>query len=176
MKIFLVIVFFISLLHSNDKIINNKMNTLKCLYPEISPQELLDAKELNIKEHIENLLYADIHKDKYFLKAVVLDYYYNANNIDNFYKKAYLNANPKEKDQIGLYYAFYLQRTGQFKEAISHLKGLGIVGSKSLNIPKKLAYLYEIFDVEKDVEANAYFRIKKISFDEIRDEINLCIE
>ncbi|MEV9477564.1 hypothetical protein ACOTVS_11100 [Aliarcobacter butzleri] len=171
-KILIVICFLNSFIFAEE--IDNKIKTLSCLYKELSPKELLEEKELNVKEHIENLLYADAHKDKYFLKALVLDYYYNASNIDSFYKKAYLNSSSKEKDLVGLYYAFYLQKNGQFKEAITHLKGLGVIGSNKLNIPKKIAYLYEIFGLEKDLDSKAYFKIKNVDFNEIGEEINAC--
>lgn len=153
---------------------DKKIKTLACLYPEISHQELLEEKQLNNAEHIENLLYADKHKDKYFYKALVLDHYYNSKNIANYYKKAYETANNKEKNKTGLYYAFYLQKIGDYKEAATHLRGLGIVGSSSINVPKKIAYLYELFNLEKDKGVEAYFRVKKIDFNEIKEEIDNC--
>lgn len=153
---------------------NKTINTLSCLYKEINPKEIFKEKDLEKSEHINNLLNADVHKDKYFLKALVLDYYYRANNIDSIYKKAYQTAHVTEKEQVGLYYAFYLQKVGMHKDAIKHLRGMEILSSKKLEIPKKIAYLYELFGVEKDVEINSYFNIKKIDFNEVGAEINEC--
>ena len=47
--------------------------------------------------------------DKVFLKALVLDYLYNASNIEDFTKCIH-KSRYKKKDQIGLYYAIYLQK------------------------------------------------------------------
>lgn len=168
------ILFFMGLLVNVMVADNKTINTLACLYKEINPKEIFKEKDLEKLEHINNLLYADAHKDKFFLKALVLDYYYKANNIDNIYKKAYQVAHVTEKEQVGLYYAFYLQRVGMYKEAIKHLRGMEIISSKKLDIPKRIAYVYELFGEQKDVEINSYFNIKKVDFNDVGAEINEC--
>lgn len=61
---------------------------------------MLEDKGLNTKEHIENLLYDDEHKDKYFLKALVLDYYYNSPKAEEYYQMAYQKLKLKKKDWL----------------------------------------------------------------------------
>ena len=61
-----------------------------------------------------------------------------------------------------------------YKEAIKHLRGMEIISSKKLDIPKRIAYVYELFGEQKDVEINSYFNIKKVDFIDVGAEINEC--
>lgn len=149
--------------------------TLFCLYPELKqPIEILKDEELTSKEHIENLLYSKVHDKEYFLKALVLDYLYNGKNIEDFYKNAYLNADTKDKAKIGLYYSIYLQKNGNYKEAISLLRGIYIFAGKSFNIPTKVAYAYSLSSQKGDIETEAFLKIKKIDMNKVKEHINEC--
>ena len=149
--------------------------TLFCLYPELKqPIEILKDEELTSKEHIENLLYSKVHDKEYFLKALVLDYLYNASNIEDFYKNAYTKADIKNKDQIGLYYAIYLQKNGDYKKAISLLRGIEIFASEKYNIPTKVAYAYKLSSIKEDIKTNSYLRVKKIDLKKIEENIGDC--
>ena len=149
--------------------------TLFCLYPELKqPIEILKDEELTSKEHIENLLYSKVHDKEYFLKALVLDYLYNASNIEDFYKNAYTKADIKNKDQIGLYYAIYLQKNGDYKKAISLLRGIEIFASVKYNIPTKVAYAYKLSSAKEDIKTNSYLKVKKIDLKKIEENIGDC--
>lgn len=149
--------------------------TLFCLYPELKqPIEILKDEELTSKDHIENLLYSKVHDKEYFLKALVLDYLYNASNIEDFYKNAYIKADIKNKDQIGLYYAIYLQKNGDYKKAISLLRGIEIFASEKYNIPTKVAYAYKLSSAKEDIRTNSYLKVKKIDLKKIEENIGDC--
>lgn len=165
----------IVLLFSLASLYANKVDILHCLYPEVKPFEVLKEKGLDTKGHIKNLLYAEKHKYKYFLKALVLDYYYHANNIESFYKKAYKAADIQKKDLVGIYYAFYLQKQGEFEKATNLLRGIDVYASKKYNIQKKIGYLYVLFDLEPGIKIDSYLKkIKKVDIDVIKKDIDEC--
>ena len=115
-----------------------------------------------------------MHDKEYFLKALVLDYLYNASNIEDFYKNAYTKADTKNKDQIGLYYAIYLQKNGDYKKAISLLRGIEIFASAKYNIPTKVAYAYKLSSIEEHIKTKSYLRVKKIDLKKIEENISDC--
>ena len=115
-----------------------------------------------------------MHDKEYFLKALVLDYLYNASNIEDFYKNAYTKADIKNKDQIGLYYAIYLQKNGDYKKAISLLRGIEIFASEKYNIPTKVAYAYKLSSIKEDIKTNSYLKVKKIDLKKIEENIGDC--
>ena len=177
LKLSVVVVFFINVLFANQNYQNKNgvEKTLFCLYPELKqPIEILKDEELTSKEHIENLLYSKVHDKEYFLKALVLDYLYNASNIEYFYKNAYIKADIKNKDQIGLYYAIYLQKNGDYKKAISLLRGIEIFASEKYNIPTKVAYAYKLSSIKEDIKTNSYLKVKKIDLKKIEENIGDC--
>ena len=177
LKLSVVVVFFINVLFANQNYQNKNgvEKTLFCLYPELKqPIEILKDEELTSKEHIENLLYSKVHDKEYFLKALVLDYLYNASNIEDFYKNAYTKADIKNKDQIGLYYAIYLQKNGDYKKAISLLRGIEIFASEKYNIPTKVAYAYKLSSIKEDIKTNSYLKVKKIDLKKIEENIGDC--
>ena len=177
LKLSVVVVFFINVLFANQNYQNKNgvEKILFCLYPELKqPIEILKDEELTSKEHIENLLYSKVHDKEYFLKALVLDYLYNASNIEDFYKNAYTKADIKNKDQIGLYYAIYLQKNGDYKKAISLLRGIEIFASEKYNIPTKVAYAYKLSSIKEDIKTNSYLKVKKIDLKKIEENIGDC--
>lgn len=177
LKVLIIILFFVNLLFANQNYQNKNEveKTLFCLYEELKhPIEILKEEDLIKKEHIENLLYSKVHNKEYFLKSLVLDYLYNGNNIEDFYKNAYLNADIKNKDKVGLYYAIYLQKKGNYKEAISLLRGIDIFASEKLNIPNKIAYAYFLGSLKDDIKTESFLKIKKIDLNKAKEEINDC--
>ena len=106
--------------------------------------------------------------------CIVLDYLYNASNIEDFYKNAYTKADIKNKDQIGLYYAIYLQKNGDYKKAISLLRGIEIFASEKYNIPTKIAYAYKLSSIKEDIKTNSYLKVKKIDLKKIEENIGDC--
>ena len=177
LKLSIVVVFFINVLFANQNYQNKNgvEKILFCLYKELKhPVEILNEEDLMKKEHIENLLYSKIHDKEYFLKALVLDYLYNGKNIEDFYKNAYLNADTKDKAEIGIYYSIYLQKNGNYKEAISLLRGIYIFASKSFDIPTKVAYAYSLSSQKGDIETESFLKRKKIDMNKIKEDINDC--
>ena len=177
LKLFVVVVFFINVLFANQNYQNKNgvEKILFCLYKELKhPVEILNEEDLIKKEHVENLLYSKVHDKEYFLKALVLDYLYNGKNIEDFYKNAYTKADIKNKDQIGLYYAIYLQKNGDYKKAISLLRGIEIFASEKYNIPTKVAYAYKLSSAKEDIRTNSYLKVKKIDLKKIEENIGDC--
>lgn len=156
----------------------NLEKVLLCLYKDTDPKEILIKEGLDSAETIENLLYAEKHKKEYFLKALTLDYLYKVSNIEDYYKKAYINAGYKEKSNVGLYYAIYLQKIGKNKEAIELLRGIDIYASKTKEIPRKIAYAYLLSGdkktIQEDIKIESYLRIKKVDLNQAGVEINEC--
>lgn len=177
LKLSVVVVFFINVLFANQNYQNKNgvEKILFCLYKELKhPVEILNEEDLMKKEHIENLLYSKVHDKEYFLKALVLDYLYNGKNIEDFYKNAYLNADIKNKDKVGLYYAIYLQKKGNYKEAISLLRGIDIFASEKLDTPTKIAYAYSLGTLKDDIKTESFLKIKKIDMNKVKEDINDC--
>lgn len=170
MKYLILILFIVIGLNAQDK----HISIMNCLYKEIDIKKVLEDKGLNTKEHIENLLYDDEHKDKYFLKALVLDYYYNSPKAEEYYQMAYQKTQIKEKGLVGLYYALYLQKLNKHEESTRLLRGIDIYQGKGLDVPKKIAYQYEVYGLKKDISIESYFKLKGIMFSEIQGEINEC--
>lgn len=171
MRIIALLVFsFLSLYAKSDR----QMEIIECLYKSPNAQKIIEENGLTKRENIENLLYAEKHEKEYFLKAIVLDYLYGAKNIDIYYKKAFEKAKKEDKENIGMFYTLYLLKTGAHSEAIKFLRGYSIYGPISLDIPKKIAYIYEVFGLEKDKEVNAYLKLKHIDDYFIKGEVNGC--
>lgn len=148
--------------------------TLKCLYKEVNIEMLIQNKGLDTKEHIENLLYSPEHKDKYFLKAVVLDYYYDSPKAREFYDAAFKNSEIQEKGYIGLYYALYLQKKEMHEEATKVLRSIDSFHGKGLDIPRKVAYQYNVYGLKPDIQIANYFKLKGILDLEIEGEVDAC--
>lgn len=151
-----------------------EMKTLKCLYKDVDATKILEEYDLYKKENIENLLYAEKHKDEFFLKALVLDYLYDAHNIDAYYKQAIEKSKRTQKIDATLFYVLYLHKTGQHEKAISTLRGLEYSVSLNRNIPKKVAYSHFIFGIKENQNTKAYLKLKKIENEFIKGEINEC--
>lgn len=147
---------------------------LQCLYKDFDAKEILREEGLDNSENIENLLYADKHKKEYFLKALTLDYLYKSRNIEDIYKKAFDGAKIDTKVTVGIYYVMYLQKVKDYEEAIRILRGLDLIASKKVDIPRKIAYIYAIANQKKDSKTENYLKLKKIDLNEIGDKINEC--
>ncbi|MFX4240189.1 hypothetical protein ACOL3H_06785 [Aliarcobacter butzleri] len=175
------IIFFVLIMTTAiayDKKSDNLEGILLCLYKDMNPREILKKEGLDSTETIQNLLYAEKHKKEYFLKALVLDYLYKSNNIEDFYKNAYINADYNNKSMVGIYYAIYLQKMRKNKEAINLLRGISIFASKNKDIPRKIAYAYLLAedkkDIQNDTKIESYLKIKKVDLEEAGVEINEC--
>lgn len=170
MKYLILILITILGLNAQDK----HISIMNCLYKEIDVKKVLEDKGLNTKEHIENLLYENEHKEKYFLKALVLDYYYSSKKAEEYYQMAYQTTQIKEKGLVGLYYALYLQKMNRHEESTRLLRGIDIYQGKGLDIPKKIAYQYEVYGLKKDISTESYFKLKGIMHSEIQGDVNEC--
>lgn len=171
-KLIISLLLFIKLFADDKNEADYKI--LKCLYKEINIEKVIENKGLNTKEHIENLLYAPEHKDKYFLKAVVLDYFYDSSKAKDYYDIAYKTTDIKEKGFVGLYYAVYLQRKGLHTEATKVLRSIDSYHGKGLDIPRKIAYQYYIYGLKQDIQITNYLKLKGILDLEIEGEIDGC--
>ena len=80
----------------------------------------------------------------------------------------------KLKDQVGLYYAIYLQKNGDYKKAISLLRAIEIFASEKYNIPTKVAYAYKLSSAKEDIRTNSYLKVKKIDLKKIEENIGDC--
>lgn len=154
--------------------VDKKSQIMNCLYKEVDAKQVLIDKGLNTREHIENLLYSDEHKEKYFLKALVLDYYYNSSKAAEYYDMAYQKADFNEKGLIGLHYALFLQKRDKQFESTKLLRGIDVYNGKGLDIPRKIAYQYEVYGLKKEIEMVNYFKLKGIINNEIQGDINDC--
>lgn len=147
---------------------------LTCLYKNIDVKKILKDEGLDNEEAIRNLLYAEKHKNEYFLKAIVLDYLYKGNNIGDYYKKAYKKSTGLQKIEAGMYYSIYLQKKGEFIEAYNLLREMEIFAGASQEVIKKIGYLYLLSGKQKELKAESYIEIKKIDLDLLGVEINVC--
>lgn len=167
--IFILLVLTISIFAAE-----NKNKTMNCLFKEVDAKKVLDDKGLNTKEHIENLLYGEEHKEKYFLKALVLDYYYNSLKAEEFYEHAYQKADFNEKGLIGLYYALYLQKIDKQFESTRLMRGMDIYMGKGFDMPKRIAYQYEVYGLKIEPDMASYFKLKGIVSAEVKGDVNEC--
>lgn len=153
---------------------NNQNKIMMCLYKNQDAKKILEENGLNKKENIQNLLYAEKHKEEYYLKALVLDYLYGANNIDAFYKKAFEKSGKTEKTDIALFYTLYLQKKGSFDEATKFLRDFSVYAPTKLAIPKKIAYMYYVYGLPMDINIKSYFKVNHIEEYFIKGEISDC--
>lgn len=151
-----------------------EMKILRCLYKEVDAHKIIQEYDLYKKENIENLLYAEKHKEEYFLKAIVLDYLYDAYNIDLYYKQAIEKSKRLQKIEASFLYVLYLHKVGEHEKAISVLRRLEPSVSANRNIPKKVAYSHILFGVKESSNTKAYLKLKKIESEFIKGEINEC--
>lgn len=157
----------------------NKATLLKaeCAFKErISFQPILEDARITAPRHIKTLLEDSRFEERYFLKAIVLDYLYKNGNAHKYYEAAFSKSDLKTKPEKGIYYAYYLVRINEPLEAIKTLRHIEVFASKINFYPETIGKIALLFGLDKDPSILAYLRIKKIDLTLLKEELNACKE
>ncbi len=157
-------------------VLNEDLNKrVWCIFSErMNYEEVLKKAKITEPRHIKTLLEDPRFNERHFLKAVVLDYLYKNSNAEEYYKAAWKKSKLEDKNQRGIFYAYYLLKIKKPKEAIKVLRHVETFSSKEKFYPKSIGKITLLFNLEDDVSIESYLKLKKINLKLLKGEIYDC--